>query len=287
MEIRHLQTFHIVAEQLNLSRAAMKLNYSQSTVTKHLKILEAEIGMPLFERKNGKRSLSKVGEILYKHSKNVLNEMFQLNHDLYFIKGNKPIIRVGGLENYCYHYFLPKLRNFIDKFPDITAEVHAVSNDNALRQVLNHELDFGIAVGKQITSEIVDCVVGFEDLVLFASSKIAKDASYLDYCIENYPVLLDKKANYIYYGFLKQGVTFPRMIHCNSDEAVKEGVLTNQYIGMLGTGRLQKEIESGEITILNRYSTHVPVKLFTLKSNLENPLYNQFFKTFKCLSSKY
>lgn len=281
MEIRHLQTFQIVAEELNLSRAAMKLNYSQPTVTKHLKLIEDEIGIPLFERNNGKRSLSKAGEILYKHSKNVLNEMFQLNHEFCSIKGDKPIIRVGGMDNYCYCYFLPKLRKFIDKFPDITAEVHAVSNDDAMKQVLNHELDFGISVGKQGTSEVVDCVVGFEDLVLFASSKIAKDASYLDYCIEHYPVLLDQKANYIYYGFLKQGVTFPRMIHCNNDEAIKEGVLSDQYIGMIGTGRIQKEIESGEITVLYTYSSHVPVKLFTLKSNLENPLFNQFFQIFK------
>ncbi|ULT57044.1 LysR family transcriptional regulator [Neobacillus drentensis] len=281
MELRHLQTFQIVAEELNLSRAAMRLNYSQPTVTKHLKILEEEVGMPLFEKKDGKKVLTKAGEILYKHSKNVLSEMFQLSHDFLFFKEQKTIIRVGGLENYCYNYFLPKIRTFLDKYPDVTAEVHAVSNDNALKQVLNQELDFGIAVGKQSTADVIDCVLGYEDLVLFASSKIAKDNSYLEYCIEHYPVLLDHRANYIYYGFLKQGVTFPRMVHCNSDEAVKEGVLNHSYLGMLGTGRLKEEIESGEITILHTYSSHVPVKIFTHKSNLDIPLFKQFFHSFQ------
>lgn len=286
MEIRHLQTFQIVAEELNLSRAAIKLNYCQPTVTKHLKILENDIGMPLFEKKNGKKVLSKAGETLYKHSKNVLGEVFQLNHDLSLIKGDKPIIRVGGLEHYCYSYFLPNLRNFTKKFSHISAEVHAVSNDNTLKYLLNHELDFCISVGKQVMSDMVECIIGYEDLVLFASSKIAKDSSDLENCLENFPVLLDKRANYIYYGFLKQGVAFPQMIHCNSDEAVKEGVLTGQYIGMLGTGRLKKEIESKEITILHTYSSNVPVKLFTLKSNLENPLFYQFFQSFKYYASR-
>lgn len=280
MELRHLQTFQIVAEELNLSRAAMKLNYAQPTVTKHIKLIEEEIGTPLFEQINGKKVLTKSGEILYKHSKVVLNEMFQLNRDILSIKEDKTILRVGGLEHYCYHYFIPRIQSFMNKFPDSTTEIHAVSNDNAFKQVLNHELDFSIAVGKQGAQDLVERIVGYEDLVLFTSSRLAKEASDLNYCIEQYPVLLDQRASYIYYGFLKQGVAFPRMIYCNSDEAVKEGVLNYSFIGMLGTGRLQKEIKSGEITVLQTYSSHVPVKLFAHKQTLEHPLFNQFFNSF-------
>ncbi len=286
MELRHLQTFQTVAEELNLTRAAMKLNYTQPTVTKHLKILESEIGLPLFESRNGEKSLTKIGEIIYKHSKNILNGVYELNNEILTYKGNKQVFRLGGLEQFCYQYFLPQLEIFQKNHPEITAEVHSLSNDNSLKQVQNRELDFAISVGKQGTSELVDLTIGYEDLVLFASSKIAKDASYKDYCIENYPVLVDKKANYIHYGFLKQGVTFPQMIHCNGDEVVKEGVLNNSFLGMIGTGRLQKEIESGEITILHTYSSQVPVRLFTLKTNLEKPIFNAFFKSFRFLKDK-
>ena len=34
MEFRTLQTFQVVAEELNFTKAAIKLNYSQPTVTK-------------------------------------------------------------------------------------------------------------------------------------------------------------------------------------------------------------------------------------------------------------
>lgn len=76
-------------------------------------------------------------------------------------------------------------------------------------------------------------------------------------------------------------LTFPKMIHCNTDEAVMNGVLNNSFIGILGTGRLEEKIKNGQITILDTYASHVPVKLFTLASNLENPLMNKFFNSFQ------
>ena len=192
----------------------------------------------------------------------------------------KRLIQVCGLDHYCFHYFLPQIEKFQRRYP-VSIEIHATTNDGTLINVLHHDMDFGIAVGKQLPSELAQHCVGYEDLVLFASKKIAKDASFKEYCIQHYPVLLDQKANYIYYGFLKQGLTFPKMIHCNTHEAVMNGVLNNSFIGILGTGRLEEKIKNGQITILDTYASHVPVKLFTLASNLENPLMNKFFNSFQ------
>ena len=54
MEIRNLQTFQVVAEELNMTHSAIKLNYSQPTITKHIKSLEDELGTMLLDKKNGK-----------------------------------------------------------------------------------------------------------------------------------------------------------------------------------------------------------------------------------------
>ena len=43
MEFRTLQTFQVVAEELNFTKAAIKLNYSQPTVTKHIRSLEEHL----------------------------------------------------------------------------------------------------------------------------------------------------------------------------------------------------------------------------------------------------
>ncbi|MFS0784570.1 LysR family transcriptional regulator [Bacillus sp. 1P06AnD] len=280
MELRHLQTFQIVAEELNLTRSAMRLNYSQPTITKHLKILENEIGSPLFVTEGNKKKLTKIGELFFQHTKNILNEMYTLNEEIKDFNTNSQTIRLCGLDFYGYYYYLPNIREFQRKHPEVTFEIIGASCDNSLTLVNHHECDFGISVGKPMASEFTHYSLENEDLVLFASSKIAKDPSYKENCIEKYPVLLDKKANHFYYGFLKQGLTFPKMIHCSSDETVKEGVLTGSYIGIVGTGRIQDEVDRGELTILDTYSKNVPVKFFTLTSNLSNPLLESFYHSF-------
>ena len=48
MEFRQLYTFIQAAQLQSFSRAAVQLGYSQSAVTVQIRILEKELGTPLF-----------------------------------------------------------------------------------------------------------------------------------------------------------------------------------------------------------------------------------------------
>jgi DNA-binding transcriptional LysR family regulator len=50
LDLLKLQTFRVVAATNNFTRAAAELGCSQSTVTVHVKDLERELGVQLFER---------------------------------------------------------------------------------------------------------------------------------------------------------------------------------------------------------------------------------------------
>lgn len=104
MEFRTLQTFQVVAEELNFTKAAIKLNYSQPTVTKHIRSLEEHLGTILLEKRRGKYVLTYAGEQLYKRAINILREV-NLIEGIPSEYGKNYLIQLQGHDYYCFRYF--------------------------------------------------------------------------------------------------------------------------------------------------------------------------------------
>lgn len=68
MELRHLRYFVTVAEELNFTRAAEKLNTVQPSLSQQIKDLEREVDAQLLERNNRKVELTEAGQAFFKGS---------------------------------------------------------------------------------------------------------------------------------------------------------------------------------------------------------------------------
>jgi DNA-binding transcriptional LysR family regulator len=73
MELRHLKTFQVVAEELNMTKAARILGYTQPTITQQIQVLEREVGYSLLTRIGKKMYLTPAGKEIKVHADKLFN----------------------------------------------------------------------------------------------------------------------------------------------------------------------------------------------------------------------
>ncbi|MCI4005039.1 LysR family transcriptional regulator [Dickeya dianthicola] len=77
MELRHLRYFLAVAEELHFARAAERLHIEQSPLSRAIKELEEDLGVPLFVRTTRSTRLTRAGQLFLEHVPRVFTSLQQ------------------------------------------------------------------------------------------------------------------------------------------------------------------------------------------------------------------
>src|SRR2546423_3229235 len=72
MELRHLRYFVTVADAGTVSRAAAQLSLTQPALSRQIRDLESELGLPLFDRVGRRLHLTAEGENLLERTREIL-----------------------------------------------------------------------------------------------------------------------------------------------------------------------------------------------------------------------
>ncbi|MDZ7827667.1 MAG: LysR family transcriptional regulator [Gammaproteobacteria bacterium] len=98
LNFKHLRYFHAVAHEGNLTRAARRMNVSQSAVSIQIRQLEERLGHELFERRGRELLLTEAGRIALAHADTIFTTGDELVATLgQHASRTRPILRVGAL----------------------------------------------------------------------------------------------------------------------------------------------------------------------------------------------
>jgi DNA-binding transcriptional LysR family regulator len=130
MELRHLKYFVIVAEEENVTRAAARLHVSQPGLSRQIRDLEEELGVPLFYHRAKSLKLTEAGHLFLEEARAVLQrteEAMRTVRD--FASGPEGVIHVGFAPSLTTRILPSALRRFHDACPRVRVQLHDLTTE--------------------------------------------------------------------------------------------------------------------------------------------------------------
>ncbi|MFF7198835.1 LysR family transcriptional regulator [Streptomyces sp. NPDC008079] len=146
LDVRKLLLLREVEARGSIAGAAQALNYTRSAVSQHLSALEAETGVPLLDRTNGKATLTAVGRLLVRHGEDILSQLETAESELLEFSGQVyGDLRVGMPFHEGPALLVPVLAGLRRDHPNLRITLHDVRRSEARQAVRLNQLDLVVA----------------------------------------------------------------------------------------------------------------------------------------------
>jgi LysR family transcriptional regulator, nitrogen assimilation regulatory protein len=151
MDLRQLRYFLHVAKTQNLTQASSKAWVSQSALSRQISLLEAELGVTLFERHARGVKLTEAGAVLVRRAEVLLQEVDDLKRDIASTK-HEPTgtLRIGTPTSLRALVMVPFFIQYHRLYPDVLL-IHTHGTAKSLRDALAEgELDIAITANQEV-----------------------------------------------------------------------------------------------------------------------------------------
>lgn len=143
MELRQLEFFIAVCEEMHFSRAAEKLCTSQSNLSQQIKFLESELGVPLFDRLGKRIGLTEAGKVLLEQSRHVFSHLDYARSAITELQNvQSGSLSIGVLPGDADLIFNALLIEFHRTYPKLSLSV--IESTKILEQIIQGTIDIGV-----------------------------------------------------------------------------------------------------------------------------------------------
>lgn len=269
MNTKYLITLKTILETGSFQKAALKLNYTQSTITFQVKQLEQELSIKLFEKIGRKMILTQAGNNILPYIETILQATEQVNNYGKGISEMNGTLRVVMPDSLLIYLLQPVIQIFRKKAPNIHLIINAMNCTDIREQLIHGSADIGI-----------HCDVGgypdtiaLEELGEFRVCMVASpfvDSKELDFITPHQRKNLNmirSEPNSSYEKIITEYLTEKDIIlnqtmEMWSIDAVKMSVINNLGISYLPIFVVEEELKSGA--------------LIQVKTGLDDTLFSSF-----------
>ncbi len=266
MEVRQLQTFCVLAEELNFTRTAVRVYTVQSNVTSQIKSLEAELGSPLFDRLAKRVVLTEAGHRFRPYAEKALAAMDEGCRAVKF--GSEPAgpLHIGAPESVLTYRLPEVLKLFRKRYPRVELIFRPDSDNKLADELESGKLDLAISMSDLVSGDQLSSIkMGSEDIYLFATPDhpLANAKKVYPKDLSDQTLLLTEAGC----GYRKKldmqlasaQVRPQHVTEFSSVEAIKQCVLAGMGIGLLPEIVIACELKKKQFALMNWHGAKMSI----------------------------
>jgi DNA-binding transcriptional LysR family regulator len=257
MELWQLEVFAAVAEEKSFSRAGQRLGRTQPAISSAIKLLEEELGEPLFDRLGKTVRLTAAGDLLTEYAKRLLRLREEAVLALGELRGlARGTLRLGANETTCLYVLPEVLAAFKQAFPQVQVDIHRAITRSITERVIDGALDFGIVTLPIKNPRLEAITIHSDEMALIVSPAhwLASRRSVKMSDLEGEPFILHKigttTRERLAKHFSDGGVKMKVTMELASIETIKRFVSIGMGISIVPRLCISKEIAEGSLAAL-------------------------------------
>jgi DNA-binding transcriptional LysR family regulator len=257
MEVRQLQIFRILAEELNFTRTAEKVHTVQSNVTAQIRALEDELGVPLFDRLGRRVTLTDAGRRFQPFAEKALEAMVQGQRAI--SAGSEPSgpLRIGSPESIVTYRLPPVLRIFRQRFPHVEVSFRPELTETLVAELESGKIDLALCMCDAVSfPSLVSAEVRKEKILLCGhpSQPLTRKSAVKPTDLEGQNLLLTEPGcgyrNKLDRILTLQNIRPGNITDFSSVEAMKQCMVAGMGLGLLPQVVVAGEIRRGNLKTL-------------------------------------
>jgi DNA-binding transcriptional LysR family regulator len=150
LSLRQFMSFRAVADEGSFHGAADALDYTQSAVSQHVMGLEAALGVRLFDRGRGRRTveLTEAGQLLLRHVESITDRLQAARADLLaYAAGETGRLRIGVYQSVGTRILPAIIGRFSRAWPGVEVQLMEANSDEGLMDMVEPgrlDITFGV-----------------------------------------------------------------------------------------------------------------------------------------------
>jgi DNA-binding transcriptional LysR family regulator len=255
--LRQMRVFAAVARNLSFTRAARELHLTQPAISQQVKLLEEDIGMPLFEQIGRKVHLAPAGVELLRYTEQAMELLRQASESLAAMRGLKRgVLKLGAVSTA--KYFAPSLLSaFTPAYPEVTIKFEVGNREEIIQQLAANEIDMVIMGRPPRELETVAEPFAKHPLVIIASPThplASKRRIRLSQLATEYFLIREEGSGTrasMERVFGEREVPFRVSMEVSSNETIKQAVMANMGLSFISSHTVGLELAAGKLVILD------------------------------------